>query len=91
MDASLIGNYDIKRCYKVDITFHYRITGGLTSSTIAKSKSQFSNLFQQVSGLLKFISECHGVTTSSEEIIASPPGVISVFFRVPLIFTARVV
>ena len=28
------------------------------------------------------------MTTSSEEIIASPPGVSSVFFRVPLIFTA---
>ena len=87
-DASLIGNYDVKRCYKVDITFHYQISGGLTSSTIVKTKSKFTSLFQRVSYLLGLLPVCKDVTTSSEEIIGSPPGVSSVFFRLPLIFTA---
>ena len=84
----MIGNYDIKRCYEVDITFHYQIAGGLTSNTIKKTKSEFSSLFKTVSGLLQIVPQCSGVITTSEEITASPPGVSSIFFRVPLIFTA---
>ena len=87
-DASLIANYDIKRCYEVDFTFHYQIAGGLTNSTIKKTKSEFSNLFKTVSGLLQIVPQCSGVITTSEEKTASPPGVSSIFFRVPLIFTA---
>ena len=85
-DASLIANYDIKRCYEVDITFHYQISGGLTTSTITNTRWTFSNLFQQVSVLLSVV--CNKVTMTREDIVNSPPGVESIFFRIPLIFTA---
>lgn len=42
-----------------------------------------------LSRLLKILPQCSGVITSMEEITASPPGVTSVFFRMPVIFTAR--
>ena len=87
-DASLIGNYDIKRCYEVDITFHYHIAGGLTSNTIKKTKSEFSSLFNTVSSLLTLVPQCSGVITTREEITASPPGVTSIFFKLPIVFTA---
>ncbi|XP_022804652.1 uncharacterized protein LOC111341878, partial [Stylophora pistillata] len=83
-EASLIGNYDIMRCYEVDVTFHYQIDGGLTNSTITYTKVQFSFLFQQVPALLK----CSGVLITRKDILSSPPGVKSIFFRIPMIFTA---
>jgi len=90
-DASLIANYDVKRCYEVDITFHYNIPGGLKPKTIDDTKKEFSKAFTTLSSLLKvsqLVPQCIGVNTNNEEITASPPGVTSVFFRVPLIFTA---
>ncbi|CAH3112291.1 unnamed protein product [Pocillopora meandrina] len=87
-EASLISNYDIMRCYEVDITFHYQIDGGLTNSTITNTKVQFSSLFQQVPGLLSFNPKCSGVVVTRKDILSSPPGVKSIFFTIPMIFTA---
>lgn len=90
-DASLIANYDVKRCYEVDITFHYNIPGGLKPSTIADTKKKFSTVVNMLSNLLnnaQIVPLCSEVITTNEEITASPPGATSVFFRVPLIFTA---
>ena len=87
-DASLIANYDVKRCYEVDITFHYQIQGGLTSSTISNTRRTFTGLFNAISRILSAIPECKEVTVSRKDIDNSPPGVRSVFFRIPLIFTA---
>ena len=90
-DASLIANYDVRRCYEVDITFHYKIPGGLKSSTIDDTKTQFSSVFNTLTNLLGFsqlVPQCTGVIITTKEITASPPGVTSVFFRVPVIFTA---
>ena len=87
-DASLIANYDVKRCYEVDITFHYHISGGLTSNTIKKTKAEFSIIYNYISKVFPTLAECRGLIVSKEEIMASPPGVSSVSFRVPLIFTA---
>jgi len=90
-DASLIANYDVKRCYEVYVTFHYNIPGGLKPKTINDTKKDFSRAFTTLSSLLKvsqLVPQCTGVNTNTEEITASPPGVTSVFFRVPLIFTA---
>ena len=89
-DASLIANYDVKKCYEVDVTFHYKIPGGLTLNTIAVTKNTFSNTFNTLSNLLKLVPQCSEVNITIEEITASPPGVTSVFFRVPVIFTAEV-
>ena len=87
-DASLIANYDVKRCYEVEITFHYQIQGGLTSSTIKNTRKTFSDLLNGISSILSTLSACGGVTVTRKDIINSPPGVRSVFFRIPLIFTA---
>lgn len=87
-DASLIANYDIKRCYELDITFHYNIPGGLKPNTITDTKKEFSSLFSTVSLFLQIVPQCSGVIITREEITASPSGATSVFFRVPLIFTA---
>ena len=87
-DASLIANYDVKRCYEVDITFHYQIQGGLTSSTINNTRKTFSGLLSGMSSILSSLSECDDVTVTRKDIINSPPGVRSVFFRIPLTFTA---
>ena len=87
-DASLIANYDVKRCYEVDITFHYRIQGGLTSSTITNTRKTFSYRFNGMFIYLSSLFECSHVTVTRKDIINSPPGVSSVFFRIPLIFTA---
>ena len=87
-DASLIANYDVKRCYEVDITFHYNIPGGLKPSTITDTKTQFSNKVVLFLLLSQSVPECSGVIINTEEMTASPPGVTSVFFRVPVIFTA---
>ena len=88
-DASAIsGNYDVKRCYKVKVTFHYKFPGGLTSSTIETETEKFSNLFSTVANLLGLLGQCSGVSLSREGIVTSPPGESSVFFRIPIIFTA---
>ena len=88
-DASLIANYDVRRCYEVDITFHYKIPGGLQPSTITDTKNDFTNFLKRLSSFLKsFVTQCIGVIVTTKEIAASPPGVTSVFFRVPVIFTA---
>ena len=78
----------MKRCYEVDITFHYQIQGGLTSSTITNTRKTFSDLFNGMSIYLSSLSECSHVTVTRKDIINSPPGVSSVFFRIPLMFTA---
>ena len=87
-DASLIANYDVKRCYEVEITFYYQIQGGLTSSTINNTRKTFSDLLSRMSSILSSLPECSNVTVTRKDIINSPPGVRSVFFRIPLIFTA---
>ena len=80
----------MKRCYEVDITFHYQIQGGLTSSTISNTRRTFSALLSGVSTILSTLSACSGVTVTRKDIINSLPGVRSVFFRIPLIFTASI-
>ena len=85
--SSISGNYDVKRCYKVKVTFHYKFPGGLTSSTIERETSKFSNLFNNTN-LLGLLGQCSGVSISREGIVTSPPGESSVFFRIPIIFTA---
>ena len=76
------------RCYEVDITFHYQIDGGLTNSTITNTKVQFSSLFQQVPSLLSLHPGCSGVVITRKDILSSLPGVKSIFFTIPMIFTA---
>ena len=76
------------RCYEVDITFHYQIDGGLTNSTITNTKVQFSSLFHQLPVLLSIITECNDVMITRKDILSSPPGVKSIFFTIPMIFTA---
>ena len=78
----------MKRCYEVDITFHYQIQGGLTSSTITNTRKTFSDRFNGIFIYLSSLSECSHVTVTRKDIINSLPGVRSVFFRIPLIFTA---
>ena len=87
-DASSVGNYDIQRCYKVNVTFHYQFPNGLSSGTIAREKSEFSSLFRTVSSLLGLVSECSAVSLSSKDIVTSPPGESNVFFTIPIVFTA---
>lgn len=88
-DASLIANYDVKRCYEVDITFHYNIPGGLTPNTIADTKTKFARNFNTLASFFNLVPQCSSaVIITIKEITASPPGVTSVFFRVPVIFTA---
>ena len=87
-DASLIANYDVKKCYEVDITFHYEIQEGLTSSTISNTSRTFSGLLSGISTILSNLSAWSSVTITRKDIINSLPGVRSVFFRIPLIFTA---
>ena len=78
----------MKRCYEVDITFHYQIQGGLTSSTISNTRRTFNGVFNAISRILSAIPVCKEVTVSRKDIDNSPLGVRSVFFRIPLIFTA---
>ena len=75
------------RCYEVDITFHYQIDGGLTNSTITNTKVQFSSLFQQVPSLLSIHPKCYDVAITRKDILNSLPGVKSIFFTIPMIFT----
>ena len=76
------------RCYEVDITFHYQIDGGLTNSTTTNTKVQFSSLFQQVLSHLSHQPGCSDVMVTRKDILSSPPGVKSIFFTIPMIFTA---
>lgn len=87
-DASSTGNYDVLRCYKVNLTFHYNFPGGLTSRTIKNQTEQFSNLFNTVAALLGLLPKCSELSVSRDVIMASPPGDSSVFFRIPATFTA---
>ena len=87
-DASSVGNYDIQRCYKVNVTFHYQFPSGLSNGTIAREKSAFAIVFRTVSGTVGFFRECRGVTISIEDIATSAPGESAVFFRIPVVFTA---
>ncbi|XP_068758664.1 LOW QUALITY PROTEIN: adhesion G-protein coupled receptor G6-like [Montipora capricornis] len=87
-EASLSGNYNLQRCYKLNITFHYSFPGGLTSSTIETNIKTFTDLSRFGSRLLGLLPECKGVNVSSKRIEYSPPGVKSVFFKIPIIFTA---
>ena len=73
------------RCYEVDITFHYQIDGGLTNSTTTNTKVQFSSLFQQFRSLHP---GCSDVMVTRKDILSSPPGVKSIFFKIPMIFNA---
>ncbi|XP_022796971.1 uncharacterized protein LOC111335350 isoform X3 [Stylophora pistillata] len=88
VNASLTANYEVKRCYEVDVIFYYQIQGGLTSGTISSTKSTFSLLFSGVSGIMSSLSACRSVEVSRKDILNSPPGVESVYFKIPLIFTA---
>ena len=73
----------------MDVTFHYQIQGGLTSGTISSTKSTFSSIFSGVFGILSSHFACRGgVAVSQKDILNSPPGVESVYFKIPLIFTA---
>ena len=81
------GNYNLQRCYKLNITFHYSFPGGLTRSTIETNIKKFTDLSRTVFGLLRPFPECKGVDVSSKRIEYSPPGVKSVFFKIPIIFT----
>jgi len=87
-DASSVGNYDIQRCYKVNVTFHYQFPGGLTSGTIASQRSKFSSIFSTVSRFLGLVSQCRGVSLSRKDIVTSPPEESNVFFTLPIVFTA---
>ena len=87
-DATQIGNYNIKRCYKVNITIHYLFPGGLYSNTIARIGREFTNLFVTVTSPLSHVSQCSGVRITNEDVVTSPPGAESVFFRIPTVFTA---
>ena len=72
----------------MNITYYYQFSGGLTSNTIANVKSQYANLFTFIPLLFASLPKCGGVIITREEIATSPPGVSSVFFRIPVIFTA---
>ena len=72
----------------MNVTFHYQFSGGLTNGTVARVRSQLSNLFGSVSDTLGLVSECAGVNITTEEFETSPPGESSVFFQIPVVFTA---
>ena len=55
---------------------------------MSNTRKTFSGLLSGISSILSSLSECNDVTVTRKDIINSPPGVSSVFFRVPLIFTA---
>ena len=84
-DSSQVGNYSLKRCYKLNVIVYYNIPGGLKSNTIAQMKTKFT---ASVGTLLANPDICQSVITTSGDIVTSPPRVDSVFFRIPVIFTA---
>ena len=84
----MIGNYDVKRCYVLDVIFNYRIPGGLTVNTTRNVIGEFQNLFLVVQNLYLSLQQCKEVIITIGNITSSPPGVSLVYFRVPLTFTA---
>lgn len=88
-DSTQVGNYHVRRCYTFNVIFHYRIPGGLTSDTIAQKKTSIADIVSSVFPSLKnLLLECNKVNITIENIVASPPGVNSVFFRIPVVLTA---
>ena len=87
-DPPLIGNYDVKRCYVLDVIFNYRIPGGLTVNTTRDVIGEFQSLFLVVQNLFLSLQQCKEVIVTIGNITSSPPGVSLVYFRVPLTFTA---
>ena len=85
-DASIIANYDIKRCYEVDVTIHYRIPEGLTLSHYNVS-TRFARLFLVVTSIQRF-SQCSGISVTKGVLQTSPPGQSTVFVKQTVIFTA---
>ena len=89
LDSTQVGNYHVRRCYTFNLIFHYRIPGGLNSDTIAQKKTSIADIFSSVFPNLKsLLLECNEVNITIENIVASPPGVNSVFFRIPVVLTA---
>ena len=89
LDSTQVGNYLVRRCYTFNVIFHYRIPGGLNSDTIAQKKTSIADIFSSVLPTLKnLLLECDEVNITIENIVASPPGVNSVFFRIPVVLTA---
>ena len=90
LDSTQVGNYNVRRCYTFDVIFHYRIPGGLTSDTVAQKKTEIAGIVYKWFPLIKASSpvECGKVNITIENIVASPPGVSSVFFRIPVVLTA---
>ena len=84
----LIGNYDVKRCYLLDVTFHYLIPGGVTNDTIVNITQGFSSLFQIVYSLHKILPQCSAVLTTTGNVTSSSSGMSLISFKVPLTFTA---
>ena len=84
----MIGNYDVKRCYILDVIFKYRIPGGLTVNTTRDVTQEFQSLFLTVYNLYLSLQQCKEVIVTIGNITSSPPGVSLVYFRVPLTFTA---
>ncbi|KAM7425732.1 hypothetical protein ABFA07_022873 [Porites harrisoni] len=89
-NSTQVGNYNVRRCYTFDVIFHYRIPGGLASVTIAQKKTEIADIVYKRFPLIKASSpvECGKVNITIENIVASPPGVSSVFFRIPVVLTA---
>ena len=89
LDSTQVGNYHVRRCYTFNVIFHYRIPGGLNSETIAQKKAEIAGIVYTVFlGLKNLLLECNKVNITIENIVASPPGVNSVFFRIPVVLTA---
>ncbi|KAM7429142.1 hypothetical protein ABFA07_019951 [Porites harrisoni] len=88
-NSTQVGNYKVRRCYTFNVIFHYRIPGGLNSDTIAQKKTEIAGIVYTVFPSLKtLLLECNKVNITVENIVASPPGVNSVFFRIPVVLTA---
>ena len=89
LDSTQVGNYHVRRCYTFNVIFHYRIPGGLNNNTIAQKKTSIADIVSSVFPSLKtLLLECNEVNITIENIVASPPGVNSVFFRIPVVLTA---
>ena len=88
-DSTEVGNYHVRRCYTFNLIFHYRIPGGLNSDTTAQKKTLIADIVYSLFPSLKhLLLECNEVNITIENIVASPPGVNSVFFRTPVVLTA---
>ncbi|XP_058942845.2 uncharacterized protein [Pocillopora verrucosa] len=87
-DPPLIGNYDVKRCYILNVIFKYQIPGGLTVNTTRDVTQEFQRPFLTAYKLYRSLQQCKEVIVKIGNITSSPPGVSLVYFRVPLTFTA---